>query len=83
VISPGLVVTCEHVVRGSDAAKVHAESGEFDFRVLDSDADLDVALLEPAKDGVALPESSILIPRALQRGRRLPDDRTLVELCTD
>jgi WD40 repeat protein/S1-C subfamily serine protease len=83
VISPGLVVTCEHVVRGSDAAKVHAENGEFDFRVLDSDADLDVALLEPAQDGVSLPASSILIPRALRRGRRLPDDRALVELCTD
>ena len=75
VISPTLVLTCEHVVRGAETVTVVTESGASEYRVVTSDASLDVALLEPRDADERLPESSILIPRALWRGRRLTKDR--------
>jgi WD40 repeat protein len=83
VISRTLVLTCEHVVRGAETVTVVTESGASEYRVVTSDASLDVALLEPRDADERLPESSILIPRALWRGRRLTRDHVFVELCTD
>ena len=83
VISPTLVLTCEHVVRGVETVGVTREGGASTFRILASDASLDVALLAPEKPNETLRASSILIPRSLWRGARPTKDGLFVELCTD
>lgn len=83
-LSPRLVLTCEHVVSGLDAVDVRDESGaRVRCNVIESDAGLDVALLEPIRPQDAFSADTALVPRALWRGARLPGDCAEVELCTD
>jgi WD40 repeat protein/plasmid stabilization system protein ParE len=91
VITPTLVLTCEHVVKSAPTVGVRSPSGEArPFKVIDKDEKLDIALLEvdvekaDLREGEPiLAEGSVLIPRALERGRRPTNRETFVELCTD
>ena len=71
-ISPILVLTAEHVVRGATAVNVRIESGKtvaFKVRDGDRDDDLDVALLSCCDSRAAIDERAIVVPRALWSGR--------------
>src|SRR5690348_6108249 len=87
-IAPDLLLTCEHVVRGDDTARVRAPSGvDVPFEVLDRDKDMDVAVLVPCGGVAALGEEAVVVPRALWRGR-WPSvdpgfDAVWAESCTD
>lgn len=84
VIAGRLLLTCEHVVRGHEQVDVRCSSGEVTrFRTLDSDAELDVALLEPCEPQFSLPAESVAIPRTLWRGAYPAVEETTVEVCTE
>src|SRR4051794_20388804 len=83
-ISARVVLTCEHVVRGLDAVNVRHQFGsQIRCKVLELDARLDVALLEPMAAKDVFSDDVVLVPRALWRGTRPERDRAQVELCTD
>jgi hypothetical protein len=80
-ITPRLVLTCEHVVRGHRRATVRSATGELlAFEVVDADADLDVALLRAST--TPLPAAASLTLRALWRGAPLLGGRAVLASCT-
>ena len=83
-LSPRLVLTCEHVIRDLDTIDVRDDFGsQVPCNVIDRDASLDVALLEPARPDECFAPDNVLVPRALWRGVRPPEDGVDVELCSD
>ena len=81
VLSSTLVLTCAHVVGSASAVRIRIGDDFEMFNVVDTDTDLDLALLTAATSK-KLPPESVLIPRELWRGAAPDSDRTTVELWT-
>ncbi len=83
VLSRRLVLTAAHGLAIDGELWVRGEAREIACRVVDLDADLDVALVEPASENDEFPESALLVPRRLFRGAAPHPDTTYAWLSTN